>query len=105
MSERPQPAPQATTGHGEKITLCPAEMRDVDPILTARRRGHMTAAVRAAVGFDFDELGLEGIEWRAGVGNAASKRVGGKAGFVYEVIQRGERRDTRFSAIIGADAR
>jgi RimJ/RimL family protein N-acetyltransferase len=33
VSARPQPVLHATTGRGEKITLRPAEMRDVDAIL------------------------------------------------------------------------
>jgi RimJ/RimL family protein N-acetyltransferase len=75
----------------------------------ARGRGYMTAALRAAVEFGFAELGLERIEWRAHVGNDASKRVAEKAGFVQEGIQRkgcaqrGGRHDCWLAAIIRED--
>ncbi|GIH07072.1 acetyltransferase [Rhizocola hellebori] len=72
----------------------------------ARGKGYMTAAVRAAVAFGFDELKLERIEWRAHVGNEASRRVAEKVGFRFEGIlrngcpQRGERHDGWISAIL-----
>jgi len=77
----------------------------------ARGRGYMTAALRAAVEFGFDELGLERIEWRAHVGNDGSKRVAEKAGFIYEGIQRhgcaqrGKRYDCWVAAILRSDPR
>jgi len=185
VSERPQPALQATTDRGEKIMLRLAEMRDVDAIFVtatdpetlkwitlpldydrdraisyvesyapgwwergdgaawvivdaegnyvgqldlridagdrqvadvgfmtaphARGRGYMTAALRAAVEFGFEELGLERIEWHAHVGNQASRRVAEKAGFIHEGIerkgcaQRGTRHDSWLAAIIRDD--
>jgi RimJ/RimL family protein N-acetyltransferase len=75
----------------------------------ARGRGYMTAALRAAVEFGFAKLGLERIEWRAHVGNDASRRVAEKAGFIHEGIQRkgcaqrGGRHDCWISAIIRSD--
>ena len=70
------------------------------------RPGYMTAALRAAVRFGFEELDLERIEWRAHVGNDASRRVAEKAGFQFEGIlrkgcaQRGERHDGWLAAIL-----
>ncbi len=75
----------------------------------ARGRGYMTAAVRAAVSFGFQELKLQRIEWRAHVGNDASRRVAEKVGFQFEGIlrkgcpQRGERHDGWLSAIVAQD--
>jgi RimJ/RimL family protein N-acetyltransferase len=72
----------------------------------ARGKGYMTAALRAAVKFGFDELHLERIEWRAQVGNDASRRVSEKVGFRFEGVlrkgcqQRGERHDGWIAAIL-----
>jgi RimJ/RimL family protein N-acetyltransferase len=181
----PQPVLHATTAQGEKITLRPAEMRDVEAIYAvckedetlrwtnlpldydrdravsfvneyapgwwvrhegavwviadaagdyagqldlridardkqiadvgfitaphARGRGYMTAALRAAVEFGFDELNLQRIEWRAQVGNEGSRRVAEKAGFQHEGIQRhgcpqrGQRHDAWVAAILPGD--
>jgi RimJ/RimL family protein N-acetyltransferase len=57
----------------------------------ARGRGRMTAAVKRLCRFGFDELALERIEWRAVVGNEASRRVAEKAGFTVEGTRRGLR--------------
>ncbi len=76
---------------------------------TARGKGYMTAALRAAVEFGFAQFGLKRIEWRAHVGNVASRRVAEKAGFQYEGIQRngcpqrGERHDAWIAAIVPGD--
>lgn len=65
----------------------------------ARGRGVMTGAARLALRFAFDELRLERVEWRAVVGNEASRRVADKLGFVQEgtlragLLHRGERVD------------
>jgi RimJ/RimL family protein N-acetyltransferase len=178
----PQPVLTATTTRGEKITLRPAELRDVDAIYAnckdaetlrwttlpldydrdraigfvndyapgwwergdgavwviadsagdyvgqldlrvnardrlvadvgfmtapqARGKGYMTAALRAAVQFGFEELGLQRIEWRAHIGNDGSRRVAEKVGFRHEGIQRngcpqrGERHDAWVAAIL-----
>lgn len=65
----------------------------------ARGQGVMTAAARLACRFGFEALGLERIEWWAGVGNDASRRVAEKIGFVVEgtcrrrLLHRGDRLD------------
>lgn len=75
----------------------------------ARGKGYATAAVRALCAWGFDQLDLARIEWRAHVGNHASKRVAEKAGFTLEGIeragvpQRGERRDNWLGAILPGD--
>jgi RimJ/RimL family protein N-acetyltransferase len=75
----------------------------------ARGRGYATAALRAISRWGFDALGLARIEWRAELGNDASRRVAQKAGFTFEGVQRagidrrGTRRDTWVAATIAAD--
>lgn len=54
----------------------------------ARGQGWMTAAVRRLCRLGFEELGLERIEWRAVVGNEASRRVAEKVGFTVEGTRR-----------------
>ncbi|MFC3496018.1 GNAT family N-acetyltransferase [Glycomyces rhizosphaerae] len=54
----------------------------------ARGRGWMTAASRRLCRLGFEELGLERIEWRAVVGNEASRRVAEKVGFAIEGTRR-----------------
>ncbi|MCK2219557.1 GNAT family N-acetyltransferase [Actinomadura sp. ATCC 31491] len=58
----------------------------VDP--KARGRGVATDAVRAVCRWAFRAHGLELIEWRAEVGNLASRRVAEKAGFTVEATLR-----------------
>ena len=76
----------------------------------ARGRGHAPAALRALSRWGFDELGLGRIEWRAEVGNSASRRVAEKAGFTFEGVQRagllrgGTRRDMWVCARTATDA-
>jgi RimJ/RimL family protein N-acetyltransferase len=53
-----------------------------------RARGYASAAVRALAGWGFRELGLTRIQWRAEVGNDASRRVAEKAGFTMEGLVR-----------------
>ena len=74
----------------------------MDP--AARGRGVATAAVRALCGWGFAALGLELIEWRAEVGNVASRRVAEKAGFLVEAVlrQRLVHRGGRVDAWIGS---
>ncbi|MGH3739025.1 MAG: GNAT family N-acetyltransferase [Micromonosporaceae bacterium] len=75
----------------------------------ARGKGYATAAVRALCDWGFEHLDLARIEWRAHVGNDASRRVAEKAGFVPEgversgVPQRGERRDNWLAALLPTD--
>jgi RimJ/RimL family protein N-acetyltransferase len=58
----------------------------VDP--AARQRGVATQGVRALCAWAFATLDLEIIEWRAEVGNIASRRVAEKAGFLIEATLR-----------------
>lgn len=75
----------------------------------ARGRGYMPAALRAVCEFGFDSLDLERIEWKAHVGNDASRRVAEKVGFGIEgilrsdIAVRGERVDSWYGAIVKAD--
>ena len=65
----------------------------------ARGRGVAPTAVRAVCRWAFSTKGLELIEWRAEVGNEASRRVAEKAGFRMEgelrkrLVHRGVRVD------------
>ncbi|GAA2718593.1 GNAT family N-acetyltransferase [Micromonospora olivasterospora] len=55
----------------------------------ARGRGYMPAATAALAAWGFTTLGLARVEWRALVGNTASRRVAEKAGFTLEGVARG----------------
>jgi RimJ/RimL family protein N-acetyltransferase len=72
----------------------------------ARGRGYATAALRAVCRWGFERLGLARIEWRAYVGNEASRTVAARAGFRFEGVQRasgvqrGERRDQWVGAVL-----
>ncbi|MEV4349349.1 GNAT family N-acetyltransferase [Actinoplanes sp. NPDC049596] len=70
----------------------------------ARGHGLATAAVRALCGWGFGTLGLGLIEWRAEVGNVASRRVAEKSGFRVEAIlrQRLVHRGGRVDAWVGS---
>jgi RimJ/RimL family protein N-acetyltransferase len=74
-----------------------------------RGRGLTTRALRLACTWAFGSLGLVRIEWRAFVGNEASRRVAEKAGFRYEglqrarLVQRGERRDCWTAGLLPDD--
>jgi RimJ/RimL family protein N-acetyltransferase len=76
----------------------------------ARGRGYATAALRALCAWAFETLGLARIEWRAYVGNDASRRTAERAGFTIEGVcrsgqaHRGERRDAWLGAILPGDA-
>jgi RimJ/RimL family protein N-acetyltransferase len=76
----------------------------------ARGHGYATAAVRALCGWGFGHLTLTRVEWRACVGNEASRRVAEKAGFQMEgteragLAHRGERRDCWIGAVLRSDA-
>jgi len=60
--------------------------------------------VRALCGWGFERLGLGLIEWRAEVGNTASRRVADRAGFRFEATlrQRLVHRGVRVDAWIGS---
>ncbi|MFG1910290.1 GNAT family N-acetyltransferase [Kribbella sp. NPDC048928] len=72
----------------------------------ARGRGVAPAAVQAICRWAFSELGLELIEWRAEIGNEASRRVAEKAGFVLEgslrkrLVHRGVRVDAWVGSLV-----
>jgi RimJ/RimL family protein N-acetyltransferase len=72
----------------------------------ARGRGVAPAAVQAICRWAFAELGLELIEWRAEIGNVASRRVAEKAGFTLEgslrkrLVHRGERVDAWIGSLV-----
>lgn len=75
----------------------------------ARGRGVVSDAVSAICRWGFDALGLDRIEWAAGVGNYASLAVAQKCGFRFEglsrqgLVQRGERQDGWWAALLRAD--
>ncbi|MEV2240089.1 GNAT family N-acetyltransferase [Micromonospora sp. NPDC049891] len=70
----------------------------------ARGRGYQSAGLAALCAWGFTTLGLARIEWRANVGNVASRRAAEKAGFVMEGTARGalNHRGTRVDAWVGA---
>jgi RimJ/RimL family protein N-acetyltransferase len=76
----------------------------MDP--AARGRGVATRALRALCRWGFAEYRLGVIEWRAEVGNQASRRVAEKAGFTVEavlrrrLVHRGERVDAWVGSIL-----
>ncbi|MEV1146242.1 GNAT family N-acetyltransferase [Micromonospora sp. NPDC049799] len=69
----------------------------------ARGRGYLPAALGALTTWGFATLGLTRVEWRANVGNTASRRAAEKAGFTVEGTARGAltHRGTRVDAWIG----
>ncbi|MFD7157622.1 GNAT family N-acetyltransferase [Kribbella sp. NPDC059898] len=77
----------------------------------ARGRGVAPAAVRAICRWAFAERDLDLIEWRAEVGNVASRRVAEKAGFVLEgqlrkrLVHRGERVDAWIGSLLRDELR
>ncbi|MEH1165558.1 GNAT family N-acetyltransferase [Micromonospora sp. CPCC 205539] len=70
----------------------------------ARGRSYMPAALVALSAWGFTTLGLARIEWKANVGNTASRRVAEKAGFTFEGIVRSgvQHRSERLDAWAGA---
>ncbi|MFI6233685.1 GNAT family N-acetyltransferase [Micromonospora sp. NPDC050784] len=77
----------------------------------ARGRGYLPAALVALSAWGFSTLGLARIEWKANVGNTASRRAAEKAGFLVEgtarggVQHRGERVDVWVGALLAGDLR
>lgn len=75
----------------------------------ARGRGYCPAAVAAVCAWGFTTLGLARIEWRANVGNTASRRAVEKAGFTFEgtarhaLDHRGARTDAWIGALLPGD--
>ena len=78
----------------------------------ARGKGIMTRAAVLAIGWGFavDGLGLRAMEWRAHVGNWASRRVAWRLGFRIEgtvralCAQRGELRDAWIGTLLAGEA-
>lgn len=76
----------------------------------ARGRGIAGTALRTLCDWGFRALALDRIEWRALVGNAGSRRVAEKAGFVVEgtehhrLLQRGHPVDTWYGALLRSAA-
>ncbi|MEU8437925.1 GNAT family N-acetyltransferase [Streptomyces sp. NPDC029216] len=74
-----------------------------------RGRGLVTEALGAVARWAFRELGCVRMEWRAEVGNTASRAVAEKAGFRYEGTERagldhnGTLRDGWVAALLPAD--
>ena len=70
----------------------------------ARGRGYCPAALAAVCAWGFTSLDLARIEWRANVGNAASRRAAEKAGFTVEGTARHglDHRGVRLDAWVGA---
>ncbi len=77
----------------------------------ARGRGVMTDAARLVCRFGFDVLGLQRIEWWAGVGNHGSWRVAEKLGFQREgtcrsrLLHRGDRVDGWVAGLLAGELR
>ena len=77
---------------------------------SARGRGVMSAAVRLAVAWAFESLGVVVVHWEAHVGNWGSRRVAWACGFTVEgkvrgrCAHRGERRDAWVGSIRVGDA-
>jgi RimJ/RimL family protein N-acetyltransferase len=75
----------------------------------ARGRGFGSAALATVCDWGFDALGLDRIEWRAYVGNDASRRTALRAGFTIEgtarghCVQRGYPRDAWTGAVMTTD--
>jgi RimJ/RimL family protein N-acetyltransferase len=75
----------------------------------ARGRGYAPAALAAVAAWGFTALGLTRVEWRANVGNTASRRVAEKAGFAFEgttraaLDHRGKRVDAWVAALLATD--
>ncbi|MEW2139040.1 GNAT family N-acetyltransferase [Streptomyces sp. NPDC005409] len=74
-----------------------------------RGKGYMTEAVRAVARWAFTELGVVRLEWRAEVGNAASRAVAERAGFRIEgllragIEQSGTSRDCWVGSLLPCD--
>lgn len=76
-----------------------------------RGRGHVTEATRALCRWAFTDLGAARVEWRAGVGNTASRAVAERCGFVQEgvlrqaIVSGGTRHDAWIASLLPQDTR
>lgn len=74
-----------------------------------RRRGYIAEATRAAAHWSFTTLALDRLEWRAEVGNTASRAVAEHTGFTLEGTLRsaldnnGVRRDCWIASLLPSD--
>jgi RimJ/RimL family protein N-acetyltransferase len=74
-----------------------------------RGRGYMTETVTAVARFAFTTVGAVRLEWRAEVGNAGSRALAEKAGFVVEgvlragLLNKGTLRDCWIGALLPSD--
>jgi RimJ/RimL family protein N-acetyltransferase len=74
-----------------------------------RRNGYITEATRAAAHWSFTTLALDRLEWRAEVGNTASRAVAEHTGFTIEGTLRaalnnnGTRRDCWVGSLLPSD--
>ncbi|MBT2508214.1 GNAT family N-acetyltransferase [Streptomyces sp. ISL-98] len=74
-----------------------------------RGRGYVTEAAGAVAHWAFTTAGVERLEWRAEVGNGASRAVAEKTGFVIEgtqrsgILNKGVRRDSWTGALLPSD--
>ncbi|MEU2661865.1 GNAT family N-acetyltransferase [Micromonospora sp. NPDC007220] len=100
-------------GEDRYVGTIDLRLSSADPLLAdvgfmaapaARGRGYLSAALTALSAWGFTTLGLARIEWRANVGNTASRRVAEKAGFTVEGVARGglTHRDERVDVWVGA---
>ncbi|MEU7056396.1 GNAT family N-acetyltransferase [Streptomyces sp. NPDC046197] len=74
-----------------------------------RGRGYITEAVLAAARWAFTEVSVDRLEWRAEVGNRASRAVAERAGFTLEgtlrsaINNQGVRRDCWVGSLLPSD--
>lgn len=74
-----------------------------------RRRGYVAEATRAAAHWSFTTLAVDRLEWRAEVGNTASRAVAERTGFTFEGTLRsaldnnGVRRDCWIASLLPSD--
>ena len=74
-----------------------------------RGHGYVTEATEEVSRWAFTHLSIDRVEWRAEVGNHASRAVAQRAGFVMEgvlraaIIHRGVRRDSWVGALLPSD--
>lgn len=74
-----------------------------------RGRGYVTEAVLALSRWAFTRAGIDRMEWRAEVGNTASRAVAERAGFTMEgvlrsaMVHRGVRRDCWVGSLLPSD--
>jgi RimJ/RimL family protein N-acetyltransferase len=74
-----------------------------------RGRGYTTEATLAAARWAFTHLGIDRVEWRAEVGNTASRAVAEHAGFTLEgtlrsaINNKGVRRDCWLASLLPSD--